>query len=71
LTECVETTVEGTATALCTSRDTSAKDVYLVPGRFDDEAESTTSWVDVVRGRSKAVNGKQRSSKLTLFTNRK
>jgi hypothetical protein len=71
----VETTAEAnataTATAMCTSRDKSAKGVYMVPGRFDDEAESTTSWVDVVRSRSKAVNGKQSSSKRTLFTNRK
>ena len=69
--ECVETTVEATATAKCTTRDTTAKTGYVVPGRLDDEVESTASWVDVVRGRSKAVNGKQGSDKLSLFTNRK
>ena len=67
----VETTVEATVTAKRTTRDTTAKAGYIVPGRLDGEVESTASWVDVVRGRSKAVNGKQGSAKLSLFTNRK
>ena len=65
----VETNVE---TESCgTSASTIAKGAYVVPGRLDDETESTTSWVDVVRNRSKPVNGKQSGSRLTLFTNRK
>ena len=67
--ECVETSAE--ANASYTSEGTTAKNVYVVPGRLDDEPESATSWVDVVRGRSKTTNGKQGGAKLTLFTKRK
>ena len=66
--ECVETDAE--AKACGTSASTIAKEAYVVPGRLDDETESTTSWVDVVRNRSKPVNGKQSGSRLTLFINR-
>jgi hypothetical protein len=45
---------------------------YIVPGRLDDEPDTTTSstsWVEVVRRRKPVV--KQSGAVLTLFTKRK
>jgi hypothetical protein len=45
---------------------------YIVPGRLDDELDTTTSassWVEVVRRRKPVV--KQSGAVLTLFTKRK